>query len=127
MLKQAIEKWVKSKPNLLNDITSCFQLFISETDIDVSRSHFFSIFTNLRRVQVIKTGGVYVRNDDLIQTIIQRSYFGIGMEKTISINEKPIINNNLNEIKCRVEKTHKGKIPSNKVTNFKSLEKLSNL
>ena len=118
MLKQAIEKWAKSKPNLPNDITRCFKLFISETDIDISRSHFFNIFTNLTRVQVIKTGGVYVRNDDLIQTIIQRSFFDVVMEKTISIDEKPIIINNLKETKCRVEKTHKGKIPSNKVTYF---------
>lgn len=127
MLKRAIINWINEKGNLPTTYTDAFNLFIKETKLDVSKVHFFEIYRNATRIQKIKTGGVYTRTNELIDVIVQRAYFGVNMNNTISIDEKPIIINNYKQNSVRVKKSNIGKIPSSSISSFKFLDKLSNV
>lgn len=127
MLKKLVEDWADKKAFLPNEITEAFQEFKDETQIEISRTHFFRIFSQYTKIQVIKTGGVFARSIDVIETIVKRSYYGVKMWNTYSIDEKPIIISNYKSTKVRVTSPHKGKVPANKIKNFKKLDNLSNL
>ena len=49
------------------------------------------------------------------------------MKNTYSIDEKPIIVNNYKSKKVRVTSNHRGKVPSNIVSAYNMMDKLSNL
>lgn len=127
MYKRAITKWLKGTLHVSNDITKAYSDFTTETGLQVSRSHFFNVFSNITLVQNIKTGGVYTRSDELIDVLVMRSYFGVNMHNTYAIDEKPIIVNNYKSKSVRTLKKHKGKIASNKVHGFNFLDKLKNV
>ena len=127
MLKRAIINCINEKGHLPTTYTDAFNLFIKETKLDVSKVHFFEIYRNATRIQKIKTGGVYTRTNELIDVIVQRAYFGVNMNNTISIDEKPIIINNYKQNSVRVKKSNIGKIPSSSISSFKFLDKLSNV
>ncbi|KAK8871080.1 hypothetical protein M9Y10_008993 [Tritrichomonas musculus] len=127
ILKRAILNWINEKSYLPTTYTDAFNLFTRETKLIVSKVHFFEIYSKATRIQKIKTGGVYTRTDDLIEVIVQRSFYNVNMLNTISINEKPIIVNNYKQNRVRVKKSTIGKNPSSSVSSFKCLNKLSNL
>lgn len=127
MLKKEIEQWADSKKNLPNEISDSYALFLRETQTKVSRSYFFEIFSQYTKVQVVKTGGVYTKNNDIVETIVKRSFYGVNMKNTYSIDEKPIIVNNYKSKKVRVTSNHRGKVPSNIVSAYNMMDKLSNL
>lgn len=84
----------RQQKNLPNEISDSYALFLRETQTKVSRSYFFEIFSQYTKVQVVKTGGVYTKNNDIVETIVKRSFYGVNMKNTYSIDEKPIIVNN---------------------------------
>lgn len=127
MMKRAILNWIDEKKHLPTTYTEAYNSFIQETKLIVSKVYFFEIFSNATRIQKIKTGGVYTRTNELIEVIVLRSFFGINMNNTIAIDEKPIIINNYKQNSVRVKKTNIGKIPSSAVSSFKYLDNLSNL
>lgn len=124
MIKKAIENWVNERIHFPNAINESYSEFINETGLDVSLTHFNNIFTNITRIQIIKTGGVYTRSAELIKTIVERAFFGVHMKNVIAIDEKPIIIKNYKQKTVRVSASFKGKMPSNKVKTFNFLEKL---
>lgn len=127
MLKNEIESWTNEKIYHPKDIKEAYIKFCKETGISVSQSHFYNIFSNLTRIQTIKTGGVYTRSSQFIDTIVQRSFYGITMHNIISIDEKPIIIKNYKQTTIRTDTKHKGKVPSNKIKSFKSLDNIKNV
>ena len=127
MLRNQIESWVNAKIFYPNQLSDAYSLFINETNAKVSKTHVNNIFSNLTRIQKIKTGGIYTRSKDLVETIVQRSIYGVSMMNTVSIDEKPIIINNLKQKSVRISKKHRGKMPSNKIKSFKLLDNLNNL
>lgn len=127
MLKRAIENWANEKIYYPEQFNDAYLMFCRDTNINVSKTHFYNIFSNITRIQKIKTGGVYSRSEELVDTIVQRSFFGVNMLNTIAIDEKPIIIKNYKTTSVRTNINHKGKIPSNKVQAFKHLDRLSNL
>ena len=54
MFKRAIAKWMELKLHVPNDIIKTNSDFITETGLQVSRSHFFNVFSNITLVQNIK-------------------------------------------------------------------------
>lgn len=126
MFKRAIAKWMELKLHVPNDIIKANSDFITETGLQVSRSHFFNVFSNITLVQNIKTGGVYTRNQEFIDVIVQRSYYGVNIENTYAIDENSIIVNNFKQKSVITLKKHKRKIPSNQVHGFNYLDKIKN-
>ena len=127
MLERAIKNWIESKSYLPNNVSEAYSLFIDETKIVVSECHFYRVFPKYSKAQVIKTGGVYTGSKELIDMIVDRSFYGVNMYNSFSIDEKPIIVNNYKSKKVRVALSHKGKIPSNQIVSYKSLYKLKNI
>ena len=127
MLKTTIANWIESKKFFPVEISDAFSLFLKETKIDVSRSYFFQIFSEYTKAQVIKTGGIFTRSSDIIETIVQRSFFGVTMNNTYAIDEKPIIIENYKSKKVRISKNYKGKVPANLISTYKMLDHLKNV
>ena len=118
MLKNTIIKWINEKDHLPTNIQDAFITFCKETKVEVSRSHFFNMYSNHTRIQKIKTGGVYTRSNELINVIVSRSFYGVHMHNTIAIDEKPIIISKFKQANVRISKTNFGKISSQKVPSF---------
>ena len=126
-IKRTIENWIEDKKYFPCNISESFSMFAKDENTNCSKSYFYDKFAHLTKTQVIKTGGIYTKSKDIIDTIVQRSIYGVNMKNTFSIDEKPIIINNYRSKKVRVASTHSGKVPSNKIESFKAFDKLKNI